>query len=303
MRKFCKKIGLFFLGILIPFIIGVVLPTTPRVYDSLLFAYPKKIERAKSNKGSNLFLLGGSNLSFGIDSKMFVEKTQYNPINMGIHSSLGLKFIIESAEPVMKSGDIVLLVPEYHHFYKSATRGSEELLRMILDVDYNNIEFLNALQVFNCLEYFPDYVYSKLEKSNYGDFQKSKYYSINSFNIYGDVEAHWNEKQKDFLPMPMIQGELNFDVIDLIKDFIVRCKINNIDVVVSYPAYQESSFNLSSKQIYAIENAYQLENIYRIGSPKRYSFPDSLFFNTPYHLSKRGVDLRTNMLIEDLMLH
>ena len=32
----------------------------------------------------------------------------------------------------------------------------------------------------------------------------------------------------------------------------------------------------------------------------RYKLPDPLFFNTPYHLVKEGVDERTKLVIEDL---
>jgi hypothetical protein len=37
-----------------------------------------------------------------------------------------------------------------------------------------------------------------------------------------------------------------------------------------------------------------------LGSPERYEFPDTLIFNAVYHLTKKGLDLRTNNLIADL---
>ena len=37
-----------------------------------------------------------------------------------------------------------------------------------------------------------------------------------------------------------------------------------------------------------------------LGYPERYRMNDSLMFDTTYHLSKKGVDLRTQLLIEDI---
>ena len=37
-----------------------------------------------------------------------------------------------------------------------------------------------------------------------------------------------------------------------------------------------------------------------LGYPERYKIPNNMMYNTPYHLTKEGVDLRTQRLIEDL---
>ena len=37
-----------------------------------------------------------------------------------------------------------------------------------------------------------------------------------------------------------------------------------------------------------------------LSNPERYIIPDSLIFNSEYHLTKKGVDMRTFLLIEDL---
>jgi hypothetical protein len=39
-----------------------------------------------------------------------------------------------------------------------------------------------------------------------------------------------------------------------------------------------------------------------MGSPERYVMPETLMFDTPYHLIKKGVDLRTELMIEDIKL-
>ncbi|HZB13232.1 MAG TPA: hypothetical protein VE467_09405 [Chryseolinea sp.] len=41
---------------------------------------------------------------------------------------------------------------------------------------------------------------------------------------------------------------------------------------------------------------------FRVGSTDRYLNPETLMFDTPYHLIKKGVDLRTELMIEDIKL-
>ena len=38
-----------------------------------------------------------------------------------------------------------------------------------------------------------------------------------------------------------------------------------------------------------------------LGNPIRYEVEDILLYNTAYHLNKKGVDIRTELLIQDLI--
>jgi hypothetical protein len=42
------------------------------------------------------------------------------------------------------------------------------------------------------------------------------------------------------------------------------------------------------------------KNFTVLGTPERYMMPDSLMFNSSYHPNKKGVDIRTSRLIEDI---
>jgi len=52
----------------------------------------------------------------------------------------------------------------------------------------------------------------------------------------------------------------------------------------------------------SIENVVNEKNFKTLGTPRRYSMPEEMMFNTHYHLNKRGVDYRTQLLIEDIKI-
>ena len=70
---------------------------------------------------------------------------------------------------------------------------------------------------------------------------------------------------------------------------------------VMYPAFEDSVFRKNETVIHAIDQ--ELRSHLRAGvvsSPDRYSFPQTEFFDSIYHLNGHGRQLRTNRVIEDL---
>jgi hypothetical protein len=57
---------------------------------------------------------------------------------------------------------------------------------------------------------------------------------------------------------------------------------------------------MNIEQTNKIHEELKKTNLIILGTPQRYSFPDSLMFNQIYHLTKEGVDKRTQYLIDDI---
>ena len=73
------------------------------------------------------------------------------------------------------------------------------------------------------------------------------------------------------------------------------------ELFITYPACQRKSVDINQLQISKIEEALNKTDLKVLGTPSRYSFPDSLMFEQAYHLNKTGVDKRTNYLIKDII--
>ncbi len=299
MKSFLINITYFTIPLLIFILVGVLSPVTPRASQSLLMSAIKKDSLLQNTPSPRMIFVGGSNLSFGLNSKIIHDSLGINPINTGIHASIGLKFMMDNTLNYIRKGDIVILIPEYNHFYRDVDFGSVELLRMVFDVKRHNIKLLNDAQLLKLVPFIPKYAVSKYIPIEYTHLMIDPVYSVNSFNEYGDVFKHWDMEQQDFSPYGQINSAFEYDNIEMIKEFNSSIKEKGASLYITYPSLQATSYNNAAEQIKRVENELQKINLKILGTPEKYKIPDSMMFNTPYHLLKKGVDYRTKLFIED----
>ena len=190
-----------------------------------------------------------------------------------------------------------MLSPEYTHFYGRSVYGGEELLRTVAEVKFLPLE-LN--QIINIYKFLPKLTFSKINPFEYFFIKESDIYSVNSFNEYGDAYSHWGMEQTKIVPSNGIETDYNPHTIKLIDDFRSELKKKKASLYITYPSYQATSFDNNIRQIKKVENELINSGFELLGFPERYRMNDSLMFNSTYHLSKEGLDLRTQLLIEDI---
>jgi hypothetical protein len=248
-----------------------------------------------------IIFVGGSNLSFGLNSQKIKDSLHLNPINTAIHAGIGLKYMLENTLQYTQKGDIIVLAPEYDHFYEDWNHSSNVLFRMVFDVKRMGIKLLNRKQIQNCIPYTGGYILSKVNVCEYINIDEDETYSVNSFNIFGDADAHWILKNRQFKPFGQTSfTKYNPDIMMQIKLIFNELQKKGCTPLISYPGFQESSFNNTKESITNVEKEFHANGFTVLGTPQRYMMPDSLMFDTPYHLNKTGVERRTALLIEDL---
>lgn len=300
MKKFITRVSIFTLLLLLLVIIGFILPVTPRASKSLLYAKIEKDNLLKNTNNPRIIFVGGSNLSFGINSKVIKDSLNLNPINTAIHASIGLQYMMNNTLQHIKGNDIVVLAPEYSHFYGRGVYGGEELLRTVADIEVSQIFKLSKEQLKNISKYVFKYSFSKYRPTEYFGYKESDVYSVNSFNQYGDVYTHWKMQQQKFPSAGRIKANYNSKTVKLIDNFKIELEKKGANLFITYPSYQASSYDKSIMQIKKVEMELIKNNFKLLGTPERYRMPDKMMFNSKYHLLKIGVDYRTELLIEDI---
>lgn len=286
------------------FIIGIVLPPTPRALTSYLFAKRDKDSLLANIESPRIIFIGGSNLSFGLNSQMIKDSLELNPINTGIQVGIGLMYMMDHVLPFVKTGDIIVVAYEYHGYYGDVAFGEDALLRIVLDVSPGDLKKLKIKQLIKLCVFLPKYSLSKLKPteyiSKYIKIKEDKFNEVNSFNEYGDVCTHWGVKMKEFPFVEAIAGEFNYSVIDELLIFKKNLQEKGAKLYITFPGYQATSFKNCGEQIEKVEAELKGKGFLLLGTPERYKIADSLMFDTPYHLSKTGLDYRTRLLIDDL---
>lgn len=76
--------------------------------------YEEKVKLAGSVKAPRrLLIVGGSGTHFGVNALQIEEKLGIPVFNIGLHAGLGLNALLAIVSDKIRSGDIVLLIPEY----------------------------------------------------------------------------------------------------------------------------------------------------------------------------------------------
>ena len=129
---------------------------------------------------------------------------------------------------------------------------------------------------------------------------KSPYHKL-SLNKFGDV-THWEyRKHKEKIPSHTINEDCpNIEIIDFVCNFMHQQESKGIKCILLPPTYMQESYENSDLFINSLSGALQEHGIPFAAVTERYKFPDTLFYDTDYHLTYEGVEIRTKMLIDDI---
>jgi hypothetical protein len=266
-----------------------------KIKDSLMINVPHP----------RIIFIGGSNMALGLDSKIIKDSLHLNPINTSISIGLGAKYMFQHNLEYLRPTDIVVAALEYENYVNEWDIGTEDLASLVFDVSFRNLRFLSVKQIFKMIvpglsiRWWSRYNTLKNKLKNKSIIDISNIYNKYSFNEFGDNYKHWEEKSDLSIKNYAIQGKLNHEVFEKLKKIEKMINKRGARLLITYPCLNFSSIKLSEKIITDIQKELE-QNFHVLGTPLRYSIPDTLLFDSPYHPVKKGIDIRTNNLIEDI---
>jgi hypothetical protein len=240
----------------------------------------------------------------GIDSEAI--KTSFNipVVNTGVHAGFGLGRMFDNISPFLNAGDILLIVPEYHHF-TNAWNGGIAAYELIFGT--YQYRLLMHPGYYNFPSEFKDYVATKhydlrtLIRPLSGPDADS--YWRGNYNNNGDWIKHLEKENIEFQLDPGFGtfGNLNNRYIKSFFHFVDDLASRGIKLALSYPSCEAASF-LNNIETVRMLDAWcrTKENLLVISRPEDYSFPKSLCYDSIYHLNREGRRLRTDRLIADI---
>lgn len=304
MTKFLRKLAIYLL-ILFGFVV-LVFPTLllfPNQYAKLSHEMNMvySINRLKHLNEPKMLIIGGSGCGFGIDSeKLFLH---YNKpiVNTGTHAGLGLRLQIELFKEYIKEGDVVIVIPEYQQYKDNLFYGESTTLRILSSTYTEGFKFLSLFQWIYLFKFIPQTFMDALISKDM-KYVENTLYSKEALNQFGDVTMYYQRisKKKVTLDEKVFNKKVDIEAIELLVDFDNYVHQKKATMLLFPPAYQESSFHQNNQFIEILQQNLTETGYPFIASPSRYALPDSLFFDTPYHLSAIGTQERTRLLIEDI---
>ena len=294
---------IFFLFPIIILIVVINLPPFLGEKNTFLYSKIEKDSLLKNTKEPRLILIGGSNLALGLNSQLINDSLNFNPVNTGLDCNIGLSYMTKNTLPYIKKNDVVIICLEYEQFYDKNMYGGYPNPIIEFSISKGNLTRLDFNQFLNLIKETPSYCFSKLKVWNYfeNNFKdNTNNYKRNSFNKYGDHITHWGSKSLKPNAIKSIGKDFNPDILMTLLQYNKFLKTKKATLFISFPPFQKSSYDNNKTQIKNIYKKIEESNLPIISNYENYVMPDSLMFDSPYHLIKKGVDVRTNRFIIDL---
>ncbi len=304
MKKFIFKSFVIFIIIIFSLILLYLIPGNSRNYFA---ASIDKHKLLKITPSPRIILIGGSNLAFGLDSEMLEKELNYQAINMSLHADLGLKLMINEVKPYIKEHDIVVIIPEYEHFFGDFFDGDGVELVGLLDVNPVLIKYLTINQLHKIICNIPLLFKCKINSLKYmvklDHFSESIYYR-SAFNKNGDAVSHLDKKADAFTKNPPLAKKINTRAIVFLNNFCSYANKYGATVYFCFPSFSISEYRENQSQISYLEK--ELKNNLKIqilNSPEDCLFSEDNLFDTSYHMNREGRKIRTRELIDSLKKH
>ena len=302
MKRFIVKILiivfilLFFVTIIDIFLLhGKDVRSLPSHEKNVILAYNRLKALGDTNK---IVIIAGSNGGFSINSRMINETFHEKVVNTCTHAGIGVRMEFEMYKEFLHRGDVVIFCPEYGGS-KSRLYGESSLFRILsshMPFAYKKISFNQWCYLY---KYIGVHYNELIEHQKWKDYYKDLGpYSSKSLNEFGDIECE--RIHKDSIELYNIGGKMSKVVIDYYKYIHSFTKENGIKLIFLPPTLIESCYLKNKNQIDSLADCLKRNGIPLQALPSRYVFPDSMFFDTPYHMTQSGANERTKLIIEDM---
>ena len=289
--------------------------------------YQIKIHSARNIGDNKIIIASGSNSLFGISSEVIAEETGYPVINMSGHAGLTFNFLADQIEQVASDGDIVIMPLEFG-FYSRTDNLTDWQLSNMQSWGADHLRTYSALELF---KYFKSAELSSYIERSFGDISikylsledvrnyclsdESKNpmwrgYNYKSMNCHGDILVDRGASEKileaarkgtrDYLVYSEPSKEFYKDAKNLAD------KLNGIgaNLYFTWPAtIKNVNFNLhkagkSKDKVFALQDNLIDRGLMVICDPAESNLEVDYFFNTDYHLNRKGAVLRSVRLAD-----
>ena len=312
-KRLLIRVGLLTLAI---FLTGFVLSEYDNHADdnSYVAAVLEKDRLIRTTPSPKIIMVGGSNLAFGTDSKMLQDSLGMNVINMGLYAKIGLRYMLAQVKPYIRRGDVVLVVPEYDQFYGAYIEGDNTLNTAMLYTPTDRIpDFIQSYSIVDVIlrpraenarrSFLRAAAAAVGKKEEFFPPDTNPVYNRHSFNQYGDAVAHLSRQGKDpdsiyVGPLPPMKN-FNPDAVEVVDD-VYRASVRvGARAYFLWPSYMDSAYVINAEAINSLGARIAAgTRMPVVGSPERFVFPKTYFFDTRYHLNALGREVRTRKMIE-----
>ncbi|NJN99608.1 MAG: hypothetical protein HC875_38655 [Anaerolineales bacterium] len=270
------------------------------IYSSLA----DKHQRLAAVESPKIVFIGGSSLALGLDSETVQSRIRRPVVNMGLNGGFGLRYILDEVISSIGPGDVIAISPEYEHWTGTLLDGGLNMLWAIRANPRSIFSLTSPNQYVVLIRNLPEFNQGKFMEILPGRYDPI--YNRDAFNDYGDFVNHLNQPKSLHLggvERINTQAE-NPETAKVLQDFALLAESRGATVVYSFPPLAETQFKFSDNQTaiaHIVEQLKTIPQITLIDHPADHIYPDTMFFDTVYHLNAEGRKLRSTKVATGLL--
>jgi hypothetical protein len=284
------------------------IPDNQKAYLAALQDKQARLDSLQASGKPKMVLIGGSNVAFGLNSRKLEQAFGLPVVNMATHAGLRYEYMIRQVSDYPRPGDVYLIFPEYSQMYEPLSVGTP-ILYQSLEVFPQGYAYCNQDGLLGPVKLranaFVEIIQLKVKRSlgrAMGMTEKNAY-QRSVFDHYGDIWTPMTLKSRykqDDKHMEKDRGLLpSEDFVRLTNDFAEQAKAQGATVLFLFPAVAEAKWDL---EVARVTEKFLKEELRLpiVNDPADYVFANELFFDTKYHTTQQGREIRTDQTIADL---
>jgi hypothetical protein len=268
-----------------------------------------QLELLKNTPSPRIILVGGSNVSFGINAELMQQRLGIPVINDGLHAGLGLAPLREMEEYI-RPGDVIIISLEYQLFSsRDVMTGDFTFLSDWIEYAPERIRFLSdpwretpALYATMLQRKVNREVNTYLFGGSLDELRNV--FVGTHYNSNGDFIGHLQQastprRKISFEPYPV--STLQEEIFVFLEGFRQTALEKGADVYFEAPASRRTNCKKTGEASLAkfFHILDERSSIPLLTPLDEVCLPDKYFFDTAYHLNAEGRQLRTERLIEN----
>ncbi len=295
LKFFLLKLFIIFL-----FIIVFCISIMPQYSEHYTASLIDKVERLENIEEAKVVLLGNSNLAFGINSQLMEEELKMPVVNMGLHAGLGNSFHEEMARINVCEGDIYVLC---HTDYGESRELVDPVLAwIVLENNWNLWQILRTEDILPMIKAYPQYLRKCLDLyiNENGNLKAEGVYFRDSFNEYGDVAYEREENEYEFTEV--IPASVSDDTVTEINELTKWLEERGAHLVIAAYPIGAGEKTVDASEFIALQEELESKmDCMVISNFIDYMYEYRFFYDTEWHLTSEGADMRTRQLVQDIL--
>ncbi len=285
-----------------------LVPNNQKAYLAALQDKQARMDSLQATGKPKMVLIGGSNVAFGLNSKELEQAFHIPVVNMAVHAGLRYEYMIRQVSEYPSKGDVYLIFPEFSQMYEPLSIGTP-ILYQSLEVFPQGYDYCNQDGPLGYVKLranaFVEIIQLKVKRTlgrAMGMAEKNAY-QRSVFDHYGDIWSPMTLKSRYKLDDKHMEKDRgippSMDFIRLTNDFAKKAEAAGATVLFLFPAIAEAKWD---PEVGQFTEEYLKANlkIPIVNDPASYVYPNELFFDTKYHTTQEGREIRTAQTIEDL---